>query len=152
MHWNATTFSRFLLGSSLSLLATWELTWTLLQLTNTTLNASGTQYFSVLSKSDHFFRKICDWRVMDAMKCYKNLFYIIHIGEYFIIASCMSIDLNCLTSDQYYIKYLWNSQYFSVLPKLDHFFLKICDWRVMDVMKCYKCWSYVLREFYSIFL
>ena len=136
MQWNAATFCmQYLLRSIFSLSAAWELPWTILQANNTTLNASGTKYLSVLSKLDHCFRKICDWRVMDAMKCY-NIFYIIPIGEYFVIVSCMRIDLNYLTREQHYIKCHWNSVCLAVLSTLNHFFLNVCGRRVMDEPKC----------------
>ncbi len=64
---------------------------------------------------------------MEAMKC-NNLLYI-PIVEYFIIASCKQIDLNCLTGDQQYTKCLDGTQSsISVISKYDHYyFLSMWD-------------------------
>jgi hypothetical protein len=39
----------------------------------------GTQYFLIISKEDHNKLRLCDWRIMDALKC--NNLRIIPIGE-----------------------------------------------------------------------
>ena len=62
---------------------------------------------------------------MEAMEC-NNLLYI-PIGDYFMIAGCKRIDLNCLASDQHYTKCIWNTVFLTVISKGDHFFLNMCD-------------------------
>jgi hypothetical protein len=54
--------------NSLSLLAAYESTWAVLEVTNTTLNVFGTQYFSVISKEDDYPFKLCDLIVQTPKK------------------------------------------------------------------------------------
>jgi hypothetical protein len=49
-----------------------------------------------------YFLELCDWRVMEAMKC--NILLYIPIVDYFLIAGYMRINFNCLTSDQPHTK------------------------------------------------
>ncbi len=119
--WNVTTFSIYLLGSSLSLLATWELTWTVLQVTNTTLNVSGTQLFSVISKEDHYFPELYyDWRVKYGKQWNATTFSIYLLKSSLSLPATWELTWTVLQVINSTLLNVSGTQLFSVISKEDH--------------------------------